>query len=276
MLITKVLVGSLKDVLKITPYIFLIFLVVDFLMGKVNLSIFKTKNKLDVVGGGIIGIVPQCAIPVAFSRLYMQGYVSLGMIIALFISSSDEAMVIIGAHPDKLSFVMKIILLKILLGILIGFLINMFMKDDKNNYGKSNPSMACNCSYSDNIFIHNLIHTLKIAFYLYITVFIFNFTLKTIGKDTLSLFLGKNTFLQPIYASLIGIIPSCLSSVVLAEGYIKGVITFGSLIAGLCANTGFGILIIFKELSLKVAVKIFAILIFASMIIGETIYLIGA
>ncbi|TDO90120.1 hypothetical protein DFR79_11079 [Halanaerobium saccharolyticum] len=274
-----ILIDSIKDVRKVIPLVFLIFLAVDYLMLKFNQNnkLFVKLANYDVLGGGLLGILPQCAIPVAFARLFSNGYITLGMMLAIFISSSDEALVIIGSHPDKIGFIAKLVLIKILLGVSIGYLVNLFTSGKKiNNYIKDDSNLTCSgCINHKNIIVKNIIYTLKISIFLVAAVFLFNLTLKSIGKDAISVILGKNTFLQPIYAVLIGMLPSCMSSVILAEGFIKGVVGFGALLAGLSANTGYGILIILKELPFKKAVKVISLLLGFSLLIGETIYIFG-
>lgn len=270
-----IFMDSLMDTVKIVPVLFIIFLLVDYLMNTVNKDnrLVDKFSKYDCVGGAILGLIPQCGIPVAMAKLYSGGLISLGMIMAVFLASSDEALIIIGAHPEKLFFMFKLMALKACIGIVIGYAINLFIKEDRGKLRKIYDT-SCECSRcrpGTNIITRNLIYTLKIFAFLVITVFLINVGMDKIGEDGLNSILGKNTLLQPVYASLVGMIPSCMSSVLVAEGFMKGVIGFGSLVAGLCSNTGFGILIIFKELPIKKAIKITLLLQFISILIGELI-----
>lgn len=242
-----ILIDSIQDTIKVIPIIFIIFLVVDLLMVKVN----ENNKVLDkflnhgYLGAGLLGLIPQCGISVAFARLYASGYITLGILITVFISSSDEALIIIfGAHPEKIGFLTSLMVVKVIIGVVSGFLINLFIKEKRNKVKGSKIECKCpECKTNKNIFIDNLISTAKISIYLIITVFIINIVVSNIGEDHLNIILGKNTFLQPIYASIIGMIPSCASSVIIAESFVKGSIGFAALVSGLCANTGYGILI---------------------------------
>ena len=270
---------SISDSIKVIPVIFIIFLVVDLLMAKVN----ENEKFLDkflkhgYLGGALLGLIPQCGISVAFARLYTSGYITLGILITVFISSSDEALIIIfGAHPDKLGFLFGLMAVKVIIGIIAGYLINLFIKEKRNRIKGCEVGCQCpKCKKYKNVLLNNLIHTAKISLYLIITVFLINVVISKIGQDNLNILLGKNTFLQPIYASLIGMIPSCASSVVIAESFVKGNIGFAALVAGLCANTGYGILIIFKELPIKKTIKIILVVQAMSITAGELIYFIG-
>ncbi|MBB6218554.1 hypothetical protein HNQ80_004728 [Anaerosolibacter carboniphilus] len=273
-----ILVDSMKDTIRVVPVIFLLFLFVDFFMLKVNKEnrLVDKLSKYDIVGGGLLGIIPQCGIPVGFAKLYANGYITLGMLFAIFFSSSDEAFIIIGAHPDQIGFVVKLIAVKVLIGIAVGYIISAVIKEKRNRIKGCGVDCTCpKCAKDRNIFINSVIHTLKISLFLLLTVFLLSLGLERIGEEGLGTLLGKNTFMQPIYAALIGAIPSCMSSVVLAEGYLQGAVGLGALISGLCANTGYGILVVLKELPFKKALKIILILLTISIAIGEIIFVVG-
>jgi len=276
--LVEILIDSFKDTIKVVPLIFLIFLLVDYFMLKVNENnkLIEKFSKYDYLGGSLLGIIPQCGVPVAMARLYSNGHITLGMLVAVFISSSDEALIIIGAHPEKLSFMFKLIIFKIFIAIISGFIINLLIVEKRNRIKGCTIDCDCpKCRRRKNIIVNNLIYTARITAFLIITVFIINLGVSKLGEESFHVILGKNTYLQPVFASLIGMIPSCLSSVVLAEAFIKGAIGIGPLVAGLCANTGYGVLILLKEVKLKKAIKIIILIQGISITVGELIYIYG-
>jgi len=113
--LVEILIDSFQDVIKVVPVLFLIILVSDWTtrMIKKGSPLFSRLARLDVIGGALLGIIPQCGISVAFAKLYGNGYLSLGMLITVFLVGSDEALIIIGAHPDKLPLIFKIIGIKL-------------------------------------------------------------------------------------------------------------------------------------------------------------------
>lgn len=276
----EILIDSALDTIGVVPLIFILFTLLDILMRKINRNnnLFEKFKGLDVAYGSVFGIIPQCGISVAFARMYASGYITLGMLIAVFISGSDEALIIIiGAHPSGTRFILGVILIKIIIAICFGYLINAVIKEKRNRIKACPIDCDCpKCRRHENIILSNIIHTTKITLYLFLVVLIINLGIDKFGSQNLGRLLGENTFLQPIYASFIGMIPSCASSVLLAEGFIKGTVGFAALISGLCANTGFGILIILKELSFKRALKIILILQLISIFAGEIIYVLGS
>ena len=271
-----ILIDSMMDTAKTIPILFIAFLFVDYLMNSLNKDnhLIEKLSKYDCLGGSILGVIPQCGIPVAMAKLYSGGLISIGMLVAVFISSSDEALIIIGAHPEKLLLMFGIMAFKVMLGILCGYAMNLFIKEKNNRFKIYDIACDCDrCKSDKNIFVRNLIYTFKVFVFLSITVFLINLGMEKVGQEGLNTVIGTNSYLQPVYASLIGMIPTCMSSVILAEGFIKGVIGFGPLIAGLCANTGFGILIIFKELGIKKGFKIALLIQVLSITVGELIYI---
>ncbi len=271
----EILKDSFQDVSKIVPVLFLVILLTNWITVKVKKGtpLFSNLARLDVPGGALLGIIPQCGISVAFAKLYGNGYISLGMLMAVFLAGSDEALIIIGAHPDKLSLMLGIIGIKVLVGTGAGWLINLVIKEKRNRLKGCGIDCDCpKCGKHKNILVNSLVHTLKITLFLYVTVFIIGTLADRFGNEGIYALLGRDTFLQPVLASLIGMIPSCFSSVLIAEGFIKGVLGFGSLIAGLLANTGFGILVLFRELPLKKTLLIILLLQAMSILVGELFY----
>jgi len=276
--LVEILIDSFLDVVKIVPVLFLVILLTNWITLKLDKGtpFFSQLARLDVPGGALLGIIPQCGISVAFAKLYSNGYISLGMLVAVFLAGSDEALIVISAHPDKLPLMVGLIGIKILVAIGAGLLINLVIKEKRNRLKGCGIDCDCpKCGHHNNIFINSLVHTLKLTLFLYVTVLIIGVLANRLGGEGINALLGRNTFLQPVLASLIGMIPSCFSSVLIAEGFIKGVLGFGSLISGLLANTGFGILVLFRELSLKKTVWIILLLQAISIFVGELLYFIN-
>lgn len=271
----EILIDTFLDVIKVIPVLFLIILFTDWITRNLNKGapFFNRFARLDVPGGALLGIIPQCGISVAFAKLYGNGYISLGMLIAVFLAGSDEALIVISAHPDKLLVMLGIIGIKLLVGIGAGLLINLLIKEKRNRLKGCGIDCDCpKCVKHKNMLVNSLIHTLKLTIFLYITVLVIGFGVDLLGEEGFYALLGRDTFLQPVLAAMIGMIPSCFSSVLIAEGFITGALGFGSLISGLLANTGFGILVLFRELPLKKTLLIILLLQSISILVGEIFY----
>jgi hypothetical protein len=276
--LVETLRDSFFDIIRVVPLLFLTSLLSDLFMRKANSDnkLIDRFTKYDYLGGSLLGIIPQCGIPVVMANLYSSGYITLGMLIAVFLSSSDEALILIGAHPEKLLFVVGLILFKILIAIAAGFLVNSLVKEKRNRIKACSADCTCpKCRKYIKLWINSLVYTAKLTLYLFITVFIINYGLDKLGQDSFEIIIGKSSYFQPVLAAFIGMVPSCASSVVLAEAFIKGAISLGALVSGLCANTGFGILVVLKELPLKKSIKIILILQLISILSGELILIFG-
>lgn len=109
---------------------------------------------------------------------------------------------------------------------------------------------------------HPLMHTIKICIFLLMLTVLFGFVVEKVGVPMMGVVLLNGTVFQPFIAAFVGLIPNCFSSVLLAELYVKGAISFGSLIAGLSAGCGLGVLVLIKEnSSLKDTLTIIGLLI---------------
>lgn len=273
----EILLDSFFDVIRVFPTLLILILLADFIVYKSSRSKLPARlTRYDVVGGGLLGIIPQCGISVAFARFYGNGYITLGMLVAVFLATSDEALIIIGAHPEKLDIFLLVILIKLILAIAVGSLVNAVIKEKRNKTGDC--AVDCTCpehGKAGGFILGALSSTVKITLFLFLTVFLINLGLEKFGEERFYQLIGKNNFLQPVYIALIGAIPSCFSSVFVAEAYIKGAIGFGSMMAGLCANTGYGILVLLKEVPFGKALKIILFIMAVSILVGEIIMALG-
>ena len=245
----------IKDTLSIMPFIFIIYLVIEYLEHKTNTAISHTlmkAGKKGTVYGALLGSIPQCGFSVIASDMFSRGAITLGTLVAIFIATSDEAVPIILSHPDMASVALKLIGIKLVFGIVFGLLIDII-------WNKSYKINACtveedhdhfhgNCeSCEGGILKSALRHTLKIFIFVFVANVIFTFLIEAVGEETLAGYLLKDSVFQPFIASLIGLIPNCAASVLLAESYLSGVLNFGSLVSGLVSGAGVGILLLFKR-----------------------------
>jgi hypothetical protein len=195
-------------------------------------------------------------------------------LLAVLISTSDEAIPIILSQPDKAKILLPLIMTKILIALIAGYSIDFFYKktnikilshieayahgrDDKDHdHNAIIDEQAC-CGHSTSssakkfdlkeVFLHPVIHTAKIFIFIFIISFFINFLVFQMGAGGFGKIFFGNSFLQPFFAALVGLIPNCAASVAITELYLKGAITYGSVIAGLCASGGLGILVLFRE-----------------------------
>ena len=246
-----VLIDTTIDALKILPFLIVTYLILEYMEHKMS---EKTKNVIQKSGkvgplyGGLLGIIPQCGFSVAATNLYVGRIITLGTLIAVYLSTSDEMLPILISEQTSVLTILKIVLIKALIGILAGFMIDLIWRKSQNK--KENISHLCeheHCHCDDsNILKSALKHSASIFAYIYITSFILNTIFHLVGEDVLGSFILNKPFIEEALAGIIGLIPNCAASVVITELYVKGVISFGAMMSGLLVGAGTGLLIIFK------------------------------
>lgn len=203
------------------------------------------------------GILPQCGFSASATNLYSSRLISIGTLIAVYLSTSDEMIPIFISEAMPISLMFEILGIKLILGIIWGFIIDFIFKKvmikespkdkdmNENNIVEICEDEHCHC-HEQGILKASLVHTLNITIYIFIITLIINFIISLIGEGNIENFIKNNIFLGPIISSLIGLIPNCAASVIITNLYIENVINMASLISGLLTGAGVGLLVLFK------------------------------
>lgn len=286
----EVLQDALLDSFKIFVFVFLFYFVFSFLENKLTIAIENSK-KINPLTGGVIGLIPQCGVSVISADLYVKNHLTLGTIIAVFITCSDEAIPILLSKSDTALYIIPLIIIKLLIGSAVGFLVDLIYKKSKVKVVEHNREceheyeikVGC-CHHEINAiadskikthFFHPFIHSIKLFLY----ILVFNFALGTIiyflGEENFVNILENNKYFTPIYATIIGLIPNCASSVLITNLFISGKLSLGTTIAGLITNSGLGIMVILKnKKTIKKAIIIMTILVLTALVSGYVLNLI--
>lgn len=271
---------SLLDVLKLIPFLFIAFLILEYIehkMSKKNEKILINNKKYGPIIGGILGSFPQCGFSAMATKLFSSRVITLGTLIAVYLSTSDEMLPIMISKGTNLIVVLKIIGIKVLLGMILGLLIDLFYRrnnDHKNSIHDECMEDHCHCE-KEGIIRSSIHHTINIIIYLFITILILNSIIYFVGEDSIREFLLNNKGAYFI-SSLIGLIPNCASSVIMTEIYLSEMISFGSLMSGLLTGAGVGLLILFKtNKNIKENILIIVLLYSIGVIFGYLIDLVG-
>ena len=257
---------SLIDVIKLTPFLFISFIIMELIEHKLNNKKKLNKiNKFGPLAGATLGLIPQCGFSVVASTMYSARVITLGTLFSIYLSTSDEMIPILIAHKENATTIVKILSIKFLLGLFFGILIDILYKTKlQNNINDICDNDDCHCK--EGIFKSSIIHTIKILSFIFIITVILNFI---IDKNTLISFVSNNKILTPILSSILGLIPNCASSIVITELYLEKIISFGSCISGLLSGSGLGLLVLFKQnKNLKENILILLTLIIFSSICG--------
>ena len=252
-IVKDVLLDALKDSALVLAFVFVFHLLLSFIEDK--LSKFLTKNqKLSPLLGSLFGIIPQCGTSVLAGDLYIKRYITFGTLVAVFLSCSDEAILVLLTKPsEKTIWVLPLIASKFVIGFVIGYLIDLiYRKQEINKPEEELTDVICHEHHHEHTKIHKhlwhpLIHSLEIFAYVLVINIALGLIIASVGEENFANFLLSNKYAAPVYAALIGLIPNCASSVLLSELYLTEYLSFGALLSGLLVNSGLGMMILLKS-----------------------------
>ena len=246
----EVIEEALIDSFKLLPFLFITYLVMEYIehkTSKKSKEVIKKSGKFGPAIGSILGIFPQCGFSVSATNLYAARVITLGTLISVYLSTSDEMLPIFISEAVPVSTIFKILGMKLVIGMIAGFLIDFVLRKRKEEERIIEICEEEHCHCEHGIIKSALKHTLNIFLFIFIITLVINGIIEIIGQENLANIVSKNIILGPIVAGIIGLIPNCASSVVLTQLYIEGVLGLGSLMAGLLAGSGVGILVLFRE-----------------------------
>ena len=279
---SDVLLDALKDSGLVLAFVFLFHVLLSFVEDK--LSNFLTKNhRVAPLFGSLFGIIPQCGTSVLAADLYISKYITMGTLTAVFLSCSDEALIVLLTHPnEKTIMVVPLIASKFLIGFLIGFLMDAIFKNQEViNHEEELEDVTCAPHHHhDHVKLHkHLLHPLVHSLEIFAFVFVINVSLgliiASVGEEQFANFMISNKYLSPLFTSVIGMIPNCVSSVLISELYISGSLPFGALLAGLLMNAGIGMMVLIKNKNvLKSTLIVLGVCFLTSLLFGYSASLI--
>ena len=273
-----VIVDTLLDGIKLIPFLFIAFLILELLEHKLsgkNKKIIEKSGKFGPIIGSMLGAFPQCGFSVAATNFYATRIITLGTLISIYLSTSDEMLPLLISEGVDIKLIIKVLGIKILIGMISGFIIDLiFRKKEKNHIHDFCEEEHCNCK--NGVLISTIKHTLNITLFIIIISFILNTIIYYVGEDTLGNLIFRKKVLGPFLSSLIGLIPNCASSVVITQLYLENVISFGAMMSGLLTGSGVAILVLFKvNKNLKENLKILGLVYIIGVISGIIIELIN-
>lgn len=273
----EIILDTLLDTLKLIPFLLVTFIIIEYIEHKLkNQSIIKKSGKFGPLIGSVLGVVPQCGFSASATNLYITRIISLGTLISVYLSTSDEMLPIMLAQGVNNMVIIKILCLKVAIGIIMGFLIDFFFRKGKKNVEIKDLCEHEHCHCDEGIIMPSIKHTLNISLFILAITFILNLGFSYLGEDLIAKIFLKNNIFSSFISSLVGLIPNCGASIMITELYLNGSITFGSAMSGLLTGSGVGILILFKNnKNLKENMFILSLIYFIGVFSGIIIDLIG-
>ena len=279
----EVIQDALIDSIKLLPFLFITYLIMEYIEHKTSQKAKDTIKKSGKFGpliGSILGIFPQCGFSVSATNLYAARVITLGTLISVYLSTSDEMLPIFISEAVPVSTILKILLVKLVIGMLAGFLIDVFLRiKNKNKQEEEKIVDLCekdHCHCDHGIIKSSLKHTLNIFIFILIITLLINIAIYFIGEERIAEIIGLNPLLGPVIAGLIGLIPNCASSVIITQLYLENIISAATMISGLLVGAGVGLAVLFRtNKGIKQNIKIVGLLYLIGVISGVIFEVIG-
>lgn len=268
---------ALEDTAKLIPFLFLTYLAMEFLEHKAGEKSVRYMAKAGSKGpllGGLFGVIPQCGFSAVAANLYAGGVISVGTLMAVFLSTSDEMLPILLSSKADAGTIVGILALKLVVGVVAGFLIDVATRRTKEEERLHIHDICehehCNC-HGGNIWKSALHHCLQMAGFIFFMLFVIHFLTDVIGLEKILSLTLDYPIICILVAGLLGMIPGCASSVAITTLYLSGVLPFGAMLAGLLCCSGVGLMILFRvnqnlRMNLKFTAGLYGIGVFCGMI----------
>ena len=247
----QVIQETLIDTIKLVPFLFLTYLAMEYLehrTGEKAQRLIKKAGRLGPVLGGALGIVPQCGFSTAASNLYAGRVISLGTLIAIYLSTSDEMLPILISEQAPIELILRLLFFKAAIGLAAGMMIDilLFRKDVGEHQHIHEICEHGHCHCEKGVFRSALSHTARISLFILLVTFVLNLVMFYVGEKALAGLMLNRPVLGPALAGLVGLIPNCAGSVVITQLYLQGAMSLGAAMTGLLTGCGVGLLVLFR------------------------------
>lgn len=277
----EILLDAIIDSVKLGPFLFITYLIMEYIEHKTKdktKEVVKKSGKYGPLIGSILGIFPQCGFSVSATNLYAARVITLGTLIAVYLSTSDEMLPIFLSEAVPLNTILTILGIKLIVGMIAGFVIDLIMRKKHKQEEEKIIDLCekehCHCEHG--IVKSALKHTLSIFIFILLVTIMINLLMFVIGEENIKNFLQNRPILAPIIAGFIGLIPNCASSVILTQMYLENMISVATMISGLLVGAGVGLAVLFKmNKGVKQNIRIVALLYAIGVVAGIIIELIG-
>lgn len=279
-LIGHVLEHSIEDTLYLIPFLFVTYLAMEWLEHKAGDKAEDAVRRAGAAGpvvGALVGIVPQCGFSAAAATLWAGRVITLGTLFAVFLSTSDEMLPIFLAEQVAPMTILKIMGVKLMIGMVMGFVVDAAIRLARRDRERlrihelcerdrchcngeceaceQQPELAYDFEHDEahehhheggSILRSALKHTAQVTVFIFVITLVLDGALELVGEDALAAFLGSNPVLSVLGSALVGLIPNCAASVVIAQLYVEGALGAGAMMAGLLVSAGVGLLVLFR------------------------------
>lgn len=135
-LLIDILLDAGKDTLSLAPFLLVTYLALETLEhvagNRVNGAI-KRAGAAGPVVGSLLGMVPQCGFSAMAATLYAGRVVTLGTLVAVFLSTSDEMLPLLLAEQVPVQTMAMLLASKALIALVTGFIVDAAIRGLRRN-----------------------------------------------------------------------------------------------------------------------------------------------
>ncbi len=284
-----IIIDTFLDGLKLLPFLFITYFVMEYIehrMGRKAKDTIEKSGHFGPVLGGAMGVFPQCGFSAAASGLYAARMITLGTLLAVFLSTSDEMLPILISEQVSAEVIFKLLGIKALAGIIVGTIVDLLVGRRQRDKGgnvsigveieKEDSEDGCCKSCQNGMLKSALCHTGNIFLFLLLVTFVLNATIHFIGEEFLTGLILNRPLFGHMIGALVGLIPNCASSVIITQLYLKGAMGLGAAMSGLLAGSGMGLAVLFRvNGDIRENIKITALLYVIGVISGIAVDILG-
>lgn len=278
-LVVDVLMDAAMDSVRMLPFLFAAFCLLEAMekhAGNFSQRVLTGIRGAGPVLGAVLGCVPQCGFSVLAANLFSGGMISAGTLLAVFLSTSDEAILMILGQPESAGVVGRLLLTKVLIAVAAGYLVDLCFPKlfaGKKEIHDLCEKDSCGCGHSHGVLLPAWNHTIRLFVYILAFSACLNLILEVAGIGKVESLFWSGSMFQPVLTALIGFIPNCAASVLLTELYMKGVISFAAAVAGLCTSAGVGLVVLWRvNRDQKENLKLMGVLYAVAVVSGIMLY----
>lgn len=253
--IIDAILDTIKDTVMMIPFLFITYLAMEWLERRTedqSVALLSRIGKFGHVAGAGIGLIPQCGFSAAAASLYSGGVITAGTLLAVFLSTSDEMIPIFLSSSAGADTIGRLLAAKFVVALISGIAVDLIAKlvrhrSEEKHIHDLCERERCGCEEEEGGILHSaLVHTLKIAGFIFAISLILSLLMGLLGHDVLASLLTGAPVAGTIATGIIGLIPNCAASVVIAQMYLEGLLTSGQLMSGLLVGAGVGILVLIR------------------------------
>lgn len=247
--VLHVLGHAALDSVKLLPFLFLTYLIMELLEHKAGERVERAVAKAGKAGpliGGLLGLLPQCGFSAAAAGFFSGRVVTVGTLLAVFLATSDEMIAVFLGEGLPPRTVFAVLAVKLAVAVVAGFAVDLVFRSRQGHLHVEELCHEQGCHCEKGIWRSALHHTVQIFIFVFVINAVLGAVLSFVSAEQLAATLGGIPVLGQCAAALVGLIPNCAASVAIATLYARGVLSAGAMLAGLLTGAGVGLLVLFR------------------------------